>query len=51
MIDSFMMIRLHSQIFNLDQQEQRVDQFRFEMSETEGSDQRFVHSLAAFHML
>ena len=47
MIDSFLMIRLHSRSFCLEQQEWRLGQFSAEVNMAGESDQRFVHSFAA----
>ena len=44
MMDLFLMIRLHSRTFCL---EQRLGQFNVEVSSVGEADQRFVHSFAA----
>ena len=43
-MDSFLIIRLHSRTFCLEQREQRVCQFKPEVST---ADHRFVHNFAA----
>ena len=46
-MDSFMIMRLHSKAFCLEWRERRVGQFKVEVRVAGESDQRFVHSLAA----
>ena len=47
MVDSFVMIRLHSRSFFLERREWRLGQFSAEVNTAGESDQRFVHSFAA----
>ena len=44
---SFLIMRLHSKAFCLEWREQRVAQFKVEVTVAGKSDQHFVHSLAA----
>ena len=43
MIESFLIMRLHSRTFCLERRELRVGQFKAEMSEVGESVHRFVH--------
>ena len=47
MIDSFLMIHLHSRSFFLERQQWRLGQFSADVNTAGESDQRFVHSFAA----
>ena len=47
MIDSFLIIRLHSMALCLERRERRVGQFRLAVNRVGESDQRLVHILAA----
>ena len=46
-MDSLLIMHLHSNAFCLERREQRVGQFSVEVRVAGESDQRFVHSLAA----
>ena len=47
MMDSFLIMHLHSRTFCLEQQERRVGQFKSEMTRVEGTDHRFMYNFAA----
>ena len=46
-MDLFLIMRLYNRAFCLERREQRVDQFREEISLIEGSAQHFLHNVAA----
>ena len=50
MMDSFLIMCLHSRTFCLERREGRVGQFKSEVTRVEGTDHRFVHNFAMLGM-